>query len=218
MTNNPNTFSSTHPVPFSRARAVAVRVLTAPGLAGRVFLEGGLVPWVVSGCDSGRPHGDVDIAVRLSDMPAARDWLAAEGLYDPALDSLNLSCNSGHGDFGAHALVDGVLVSFCPFFFEGDLHQRNAALVAADGFDALLEATVPGVMEGDLFEVRALPGGAVIGCAALEPVRAAKVMSGREKDARDIAEIDRIGYDLARYARVVSAYESMRIECVAHGE
>lgn len=218
MTNNPNTFSSTHPVPFSRVRAVALRVLTAPGLAGRVFLEGGLVPWVVSGCDSGRPHGDVDIAVRLSDMPAARDWLAAEGLYDPALDSLNLSCNSGHGDFGAHALVDGVLVSFCPFFFEGDLHQRNAALVAADGFDALLEATVPGVMEGDLFEVRALPGGAVIGCAALESVRAAKVMSGREKDARDIAEIDRIGYDLARYARVVSAYESMRIECVAHGE
>lgn len=218
MTNNPNTFSSTHPVPFSRARAVALRVLTAPGLAGRVFLEGGLVPWVVSGCDSGRPHGDVDIAVRLSDMPAARDWLAAEGLYDPALDSLNLSCNSGHGDFGAHALVDGVFVSFCPFFFEGDLHQRNAALVAADGFDALLEATVPGVMEGDLFEVRALPGGAVIGCAALESVRAAKVMSGREKDARDIAEIDRIGYDLARYARVVSAYESMRIECVAHGE
>ncbi|HJG36299.1 hypothetical protein [Enorma phocaeensis] len=218
MTNNPNTFSSTHPVPFSRARAVALRVLTAPGLAGRVFLEGGLVPWVVSGCDFGRPHGDVDIAVRLSDMPTARDWLAAEGLYDPALDSLNLSCNSGHGDFGAHALVDGVLVSFCPFFFEGDLHQRNAALVAADGFDALLEATVPGVMEGDLFEVRALPGGAVIGCAALESVRAAKVMSGREKDARDIAEIDRIGYDLARYACVVSAYESMRIECVAHGE
>ncbi len=217
MTNNPNTFSSTHPVPFSRARAVALRVLTAPGLAGRVFLEGGLVPWVVSGCDSERPHGDVDIAVRLSDMPAARDWLAEEGLYDPALDSLNLSCNSVHGDFGAHALVDGVLVSFCPFFFEGDLHQRNAALVAADGFDALLEATVPGVMEGDLFEVCALPGGAVIGCAALESVRAAKVMSGREKDARDIAEIDRIGYDLARYARVVSAYESMRIECVAHG-
>lgn len=219
MTNNPNTFSSTHPVPFSRARAVALRVLTAPGLAGRVFLEGGLVPWVVSGCNSGRPHGDVDIAVRLSDMPAVRDWLAAEGLYDPALDSPNLSCNLGHGDFGAHASVDGVLVSFCPFFFEGgDLHQRNAALVAADGFDALLEATVPGVMEGDLFEVRALPGGAVVGCATLESVRAAKVVSGREKDALDVAEIDQIGCDPARYARVIAAYEAMSIACVAHGE
>lgn len=220
MTNIPNTFSSTHPVSFSRVRAVALRVLTAPGLAGRVFLEGGLVPWVVSGCDSGRPHGDVDIAVRLSDMPAARDWLAAEGLYDPALDSLNLSCNSGHGDFGAHALVDGVLVSFCPFFFaaDGGLHQRNAALKAADGFDALLEATASGIAESDFVEERVLPDGARIGCATLEACRAAKAASGREKDAHDIAEIDRIGIDAGRCARIAGAFGAMRVACVAHGE
>lgn len=205
--------------PFERARAVALRVLTAPALAGRAYLQGGLVPWVVSGRDSGRRHGDVDVSVRLGDMPAVRAWLAAEDLYDPALDSLSLGCNEGHGDFGAHAVVDGVLVSFCPFYFEnGELHQRNAALAATDGFDALLEATVPGVAEGDLFEVRALPGGAVIGCAALEAVCAAKVASGREKDAHDIAEIDRLGYDPACYARVASAYGAMRIACAAHGE
>ena len=157
--------------------------------------------------------------MRLGDMPAVRAWLAAEDLYDPALDSLSLGCSEGHGDFGAHAVVDGVLVSFCPFYFEnGELHQRNAALAATDGFDALLEATVPGVAEGDLFEVRALSGGAVIGCAALEAVRAAKVASGREKDAHGIAEIDRLGYDPARYARVASAYGAMRIACAAHGE
>ena len=161
----------------------------------------------------------MDVSVRLGDMPAVRAWLAAEGLYDPALDSLELGCNEGRGDFGAHALVDGVLVSFCPFRFEGnDLRQRSAALAATDGFDALLEAVVPGVEEGDLFEGRALPGGAVVGCATLESVRAAKVASGREKDARDIVEIDRIGYDPARYARVAAAYGAMRIECVAHGE
>lgn len=48
--------------------------------------------------------------MRLGDMPAVRSWLDAEGLYDPALDSLNLGCNGGRGDFGAHAIVDGVLV------------------------------------------------------------------------------------------------------------
>ena len=37
-------------------------------------------------------------------------------------------------------------------------------------------------------------------------------------DALDIAEIDRIGYDPARYARVTAAYEAMRIACVAYGE
>ena len=177
------------------------------------------MPWVASGRDSGRPHGDADVSVRLGDMPAVRAWLAAEGLYDPALDSLSLGCNEGRGDFGVHAIVDGVLVSFCPFRFEGrDLRQRNAALAATDGFDALLEAVVPGVEEGDLFEGRALPGGAVVGCATLESVRAAKVASGREKDARDVAEIDRVGFDPARYARVAAAYAAMRIECVAHGE
>ena len=219
MPENANTFPSISPVPFPQARAAALRVLTAPGLAGRVWLQGGLVPWVASGRDSGRPHGDVDVSVRLGDMPAVRAWLAAEGLYDPALDSLELGCNEGRDDFGAHALVDGVLVSFCPFRFEGrELRQRNAALEMTDGFDALLEAVVPGVEERDLFEMRALPGGAVVGCATLESVRAAKVASGRDKDALDVAEIDRIGYDPARYARVAAAYEAMRIECVAHGE
>ncbi|VWM01384.1 Uncharacterised protein [Collinsella aerofaciens] len=174
--------------PFEQARAAALRVLTAPGLAGRAYLQGGLVPWVASGRDSGRPHGDADVSVRLGDMPAVRSWLASEGLCDPALDSLGLGCDEGRGDFGAHTIVDGVLVSFCPFLLEGNgLRQRNASLAATDGFDALLEAIVPGVAEGDLFEGRALPGGAVIGCATLESVRAA-------------------------------AYAAMRIECVAHGE
>ena len=219
MAENANTFPSISPVSFPQARTAALRVLTAPALAGRVYLQGGLVPWAASGRDSGRPHGDVDVSVRLGDMPVVRTWLAAEGLHDPALDSLELPCNDQHGDFGIHAVVDGVLVSFCPFYFEGcELRQRNAALVATDGFDALLEAVIPGVAEGDLFEGRELPGGASIGCATLESVRAAKVASGREKDVLDVAEIDRMGCDPARYARVAAAYAAIRIDCVAHGE
>ncbi|WP_297034865.1 hypothetical protein [uncultured Enorma sp.] len=219
MAKNANTFPSISPVPFPQARAAALRVLAAPGLAGRAYLQGGLVPWVASGRDSGRLHGDVDVSVRLGDMPAVRAWLAAEGLYDPSLDSLELPCNDERGDFGVHALIDGVLVSFCPFRFEGrELCQRNAALAVTDGFDALLEAVVPDIMERDLLEGRTLPDGTIIGCATLESVRAAKVASGREKDAHDVAEIDRIGCDPARYARVAAAYGAMRIECVTHGE
>lgn len=205
-------------VPFGQARAAALRALTAPGLAGIAYLQGGLVPWVASGHESGRLHDDVDVSVRLGDMPAVRAWLAAEGLHDPALDSLGLPCNEGRGDFGVHAIVGGALVSFCPFCFESrELRQRNAALEATDGFDALLEATLPGVEEVDFLEMRALPGGAAIGCATLESVRAAKMVTCREKDARDVAEIDRMGYDHGRYARVAAAYAAMRVECVAHG-
>lgn len=219
MAENANAFRPASPVPFPRALAAALRVLTAPALTGMTYLQGGLVPWAVSGRDSGRLHGDVDVSVRMGDMPVVRAWLAAEGLHDPALDSLGLPCNEQHGDFGVHALVDGVLVSFCPFYFEGcELRQRNAALVATDGFDALFEAAVPGIAEEDLLEVRELPGATAIGCATLESVRAAKLASGREKDALDVAEIDRIGCDPARHARVAGAYAAMRIACVAHGE
>ena len=53
---------------------------------------------------------------------------------------------------------------------------------------------------------------------AYKAVRASKIMSDGEKDAHDIAEIDRIGYDLDRYARIAKEYATMRIVCVAHGE
>ena len=59
-----------------QAKAVALRILGEPSLAGSVFLMGGLVPWVVSGRDSGRLHGDVDFSVRAGDMPVVRAWLA----------------------------------------------------------------------------------------------------------------------------------------------
>lgn len=197
-------------------------MLTAPALKGRVFLTGGLVPWLASGCDSGRLHSDVDVAVRMGDMAHVRAWLAVEGLYDPALDSLCLECNEGHGDYGVHAAVDSALVCFCPFYSEGGikggLHQRNAALVETDGFEGLLEAVLPGLVESDYVEARTLPSGEDVGCATLEAVRAAKTASGREKDVRDIAEIDRIGYDSERNARVSPAYAAMRIDCIAHGE
>ena len=90
---------------FASARVAALRVMGADALRGAVFLEGGLAPWLASGRDSGRLHGDVDFSVRLRDMPAVREWLAGEGLYDRALDSLDLACNASRADFG---VVGGV--------------------------------------------------------------------------------------------------------------
>lgn len=181
---------------FASARAAALRVMGADALRGAVFLEGGLAPWLASGRDSGRLHGDVDFSVRLRDMPAVREWLAGEGLYDRALDSLDLACNASRADFGVHAIVGGVPVSFCPFSFDGGaLIQRNAALRRFEGFDALFEARIPGIAEEDFVETRRLPSVGAVGFSTLEACRAAKGTSGRPKDAADIGEIDRIGVD-----------------------
>lgn len=205
--------------PFPTAKVAALRVMTAESLRGVVFLEGGLVPWMTSGCDSGRPHGDVDFSVRLADMPAVREWLAREGLYDRALDSLDLPCNAPRADFGVHAFVGGVPVSFCPFHFDGGaLVQRNAALARFEGFDALFEARIPGIFEGDFVEVRELPGMGAVGVSTLESCRAAKAASGRPKDERDIAEMDRMGCDGARLARVEAAFANMSVVCKAFDE
>ena len=98
------------------------------------------------------------------------------------------------------------------------LYRFNQALRRCFRKTGTAGARTPGVAEGDLFEGRGLSGGAAIGCATPESVRAAKVASGREKDALDVAEIDRTGCDAARYARVAASYRAMRIACVAHGE
>lgn len=202
----------------SQACAAAMRVLVAPELAGRVALAGGLVPWVASGHDSGRLHGDVDVTVRLEEMSAVRAWLRTMGLYEVELDSLGLACNAAGEDYGVHARVDGVLVSFCPYRFdERRLYQRNATLVMTDGFDALLEAVLLGVAEEDYLEERILSDGSAILCATLESVRAAKVVSGRAKDVHDIAEIDAMGYDVPRFERLLAAYRAMQITVAAYG-
>ncbi|WP_080797457.1 hypothetical protein [Arabiibacter massiliensis] len=203
----------------AQAKAAALRVLLAPGLSGKVFLEGGLVPWVLGGGDSGREHGDVDFSVRLTDMPAIRVWLEAEGIYDPDLDSRLLACNAAAEDFGVHARVDGVLASFAPFFARGGaLVQRNAQHRAFAGYEALLEATIEGIAEEDFVEMRELPDGTSIGVSTAEACRAAKVASAREKDLADVAALDRLGWDEARMERVMKAFATMQVACPAYGE
>ncbi|OUO89405.1 hypothetical protein B5F40_10990 [Gordonibacter sp. An230] len=204
-------------VSCAEATAAALRVLRAPELVGKVFLEGGLVPWVLSGRDSGRLHGDIDFSVRLENMPDVRAWLVREGLHDLALDSRHAPCNVDGEDHGAHARIDGVLASFCPFFFrDGALVQRNAEQRAFAGYDALFEATVPGLVETDFVEVRELPGCGRVGLATLEACRAAKVASGRPKDLADIAELDRLGYDEGRMERVARAFAAADVACTAY--
>lgn len=204
-------------VACAQAKSVALRVLGEESLAGKVFLMGGLVPWIVSGLDSGRQHGDVDLAARAKDMPAVRVWLAGREPRATVLDSLDLPCNVAHADYGLCAIIDGVSVSFCPFTIDdGALCQRSAAFTQLEGFDALFEACASGIAMEDFVERRVLPNGGAVGMATLETCRAAKVSSDREKDAVDIAELDRLGYDSARLARMTTAFERMNVICVAH--
>lgn len=206
-------------VSYNQAKETALRVMSAPELTDKVFLEGGLVPWIITGNNSGRQHGDVDFSVRLADMSTVRAWLKDEGLYDQTLDSTHIPCNKTGADFGIHAFIDGVLVSFAPFFSEGErLIQRNAEQEAFAGHDALLEASLEGLAEEDFVEMRELPDGLRAGFATLESCRAAKLSSDRAKDLTDLVELDRLGYDEQRMQRVIAAFATIKIDCPAHSE
>ena len=108
-------------------------------------------------------------------------------------------------------------MSFCPFSLTGGaLCQRSAAFAALEGFDALFEAHADDVAEEDFIERRACSGGLMAGMATLEACRAAKEASGREKDLFDIAELDRLGCDCERLARMTAAFERMGVICAGH--
>ena len=76
-----------------------------PKLKDKIFLAGGLVPWVISGEDSNRLHSDIDFVVPLSEMETVRTFLKEQGLYDQTHDSLFLSCNKEKVDFGTEIFL-----------------------------------------------------------------------------------------------------------------
>lgn len=79
-----------------------------PKLKDKIFLAGGLLPWVISGEDSNRLHSDIDFVVPLSEMETIRAFLKEQGLYDHTHDSLFLSCNKEKVDFGTEIFLDGL--------------------------------------------------------------------------------------------------------------
>lgn len=177
------------------------------------------MPWILSGRASQRKHDDVDIAVKERDMPLVRAWLSNQDFYDKALDSFELECNVKNLDFGMHAFIEDTLVSFVPYVIEGQsFTQRNALHKVFAGYDALIVAETKNLREDDCVQRSALPSGQLIGTGTAEAVKAAKVSTNREKDLIDIAEIDRMGYDPLRYARVLAAFEAMRVYCPAYSE
>lgn len=50
-----------------------------PKLKDKIFLAGGLVPWVISSEDSNRLHSDIDFVVPLSEMETIRAFLKEQG-------------------------------------------------------------------------------------------------------------------------------------------
>lgn len=195
-----------------QAKRAALRVVCDPELNGIVYLSGGLVPWLLTGADSGRLHGDVDVTMELADLDRVRAWAQRNGFWREEGDSRSLPCNRDGADHGFEADVEGVRVSMTPFEATGDgIVQRSFSFADTAGFDALLTGTMAHLAREDYTCRHTLGDGREVGMETLEVLRAAKETNGRDKDALDLRELDKIGYDEERYRRVRGSVETMRM-------
>lgn len=177
-----------------------------------LYAAGGAVPWLLTGRNSGRLHGDLDVVVRLEDMPLLRRFLQDQGWYRPDWDSRSLPCNLDGADYGLQALTAGVPVNFAPFLSSGaNLIQRNFTLASQAGFDSMITAVMGDLSASDYAVLSPAPGAGIVGTLSPEVVRAAKERSAQNRDLPDLEALASLPFDPARYRRVKEAVSGMQI-------
>lgn len=109
-------------------------------------------------------------------------------------------------------------VSFAPFDVQGnDIIQRNFSKLGLAGFDALMTVTMRGIAVEDYITSHNIEG-LRIGTYTLEMVQCTKETIGREKDIRDIQEIEKIGIDQKRYLRIKPVVLAMTLDALTPDE
>lgn len=184
-----------------------------PKLKDKIFLAGGLVPWVISGEDSNRLHSDIDFVVPLSEMEAVRAFLKEQGLYDQTHDSLFLPCNKEKRDFGTEIFLDGLPVSFTPFFTENNnLVQRDFTTADFSTKDSLVTLCLPNLSPEDYITAYVLPHGQKLCCISLEFVYAKKSRKNRPKDQGDLQKMKQIGLNENRLKHMNNSFSNAILE------
>ena len=184
-----------------------------PKLKDKIFLAGGLVPWVISGEDSNRLHSDIDFVVPLSEMETVRTFLKEQGLYDQTHDSLFLPCNQEKIDFGTEIFLDGLPISFTPFFEENNnLVQRDFTTADFSTKDSLMTLSLPNLSSEDYITAYALPDGQKLCCTSLEFVYAKKNRKNRPKDQGDLQKMKLIGLKESRLKHITGSFFSAVLE------
>ena len=189
-------------------RTVVRAMLNDTTIQADVVIAGGVVPWLISGCDAGRTHSDLDVVVPMAAMPRMRRFLKQHGWYVAACDSLTLPQNKREHDFGVIATATGVAVNVAPYeVTPNGIAQYNCTFAASGDSDAMLTVTLPQLRQSQYCEYHQLTTGELLGHYPLALVKATKLITNRPKDHHDIAEIDRIGVEadqVAWYAQILA--------------
>lgn len=195
---------------YQKIKEIIDLISSEEALRGKIYISGGIVPWLVSNTDSGRQHGDIDLICSQEDMELVRKCLKERNLYNEELDSLNYEQDGEKVDYGIDTYIRGVPVGFYPFEYrDGVIIQRSFSPEFVDGKRDLKVKKITGISLEDYIAETKLDNGNSIGINTLEIIKATKSMVLRGKDITDIRQIDKIGINRERYDRVLNSVVNM---------
>lgn len=193
---------------YKKVKSIILRLNQVDSIKNKIIIVGGTVPYLVSKKESNREHSDIDIIVRQENMSFIREYLEREELF--VSDSLNLSYNKMHIDYGVDAIIDGIIVNFAPYEInENTIIQRNFLTKQSCGMDALATVTMKNIDMNSVF-IETLINGTMIRTYSLEMVKIMKEKSKKKKDSVDIKMIDDFGYDEEIYLTLKERLKDMK--------
>ena len=149
----------------------------------KLYLSGGLIPYVLLGEDSKRRHSNLDLLCSKDDIRMIREVFRKYDLYEPKRDSLTYTVNNI--DYGFQVVVDKVKVNIAVYEekddgiveYSFDCHNRIGRI---KNINAKLTDYILPYVSSDNKKYRAL---------SLELLIANKILLKRDKDRQDIEKI-----------------------------
>lgn len=198
-------------VSWSSAASVIGLLQQIPTLQSRFYVAGGLVPWLIAQCDSGRMHSDIDLVVAQHDMPLFRDEMQRRLCYNPATDSQSIWSHLDH-DYGFDVILDGVYINIAPFeSLSSGIVQRNATYSLQGDQSSYVELTIPKLSLADYVTHTRWCDQLRLGHYPLALVYATKRITQRPKDQLDCDQMDRLGVEPAHIMRYSHVLQQMSI-------
>ena len=112
-----------------------------------IYINGGIVPYLIDNKASKRKHSDIDVLVELKDMNIIRNSLKKYNLYRENKDSLKLT----NQDYGIHANIRGIDIGFYPFEIENNGIKVNTFSI--DEKNIFKSRFIKGLTFNDFYEI-----------------------------------------------------------------
>ena len=99
--------------PYDEIIKVYEKITSMNKTTAKIYLAGGIVPYVLLGEPSERRHSNLDLLCSKKDVPFIREIFRKKKLYDPKRDSLTYTVNNI--DYGFQVIIDDVKVDIATF-------------------------------------------------------------------------------------------------------